>query len=210
MTADCPPRDPPESVKFRTARRSPTPSGRDECGVAETTTATILSYRSAGMSENPNQPSVPMDVKSIHQLVRLMKRYGMTAIDLIDGDARIRLRRRGPEAAPGFLANPGPHAAQAAPPPQHATMPTAAAVPSTDIVIESPMVGTYYASPTPDSPPFVTVGSTIRAETTVCVIEAMKVFTDIPAGVSGAVTEVLVKNGQPVEFGQPLFRVRHA
>ena len=70
------------------------------------------------------------------------------------------------------------------------------------------MVGTYYASPTPDSPPFVSPGTAVRPDTTVCVIEAMKVFTDIPAGVSGTITEVLVKNGQPVEFGQPLFRVQ--
>jgi acetyl-CoA carboxylase biotin carboxyl carrier protein len=82
--------------------------------------------------------------------------------------------------------------------------------PSNEPVIESPMVGTFYSSPAPDAPPFVSVGSAVRPETTVCVIEAMKVFTDIPAGLSGVVTEVLVKNGQPVEFGQALFRVRPA
>ena len=70
------------------------------------------------------------------------------------------------------------------------------------------MVGTFYSSPSPDALPFVAVGGTIRADTTVCVIEAMKVFTDIPAGISGTLTETLVKNGQSVEFGQPLFRVR--
>ena len=72
------------------------------------------------------------------------------------------------------------------------------------------MVGTYYSSPSPDAAAYVSVGSVLRPDTTVCVIEAMKVFTDIPAGVAGTVTEVLVKNGQPVEFGQPLFRVRPA
>ncbi len=74
------------------------------------------------------------------------------------------------------------------------------------------MVGTFYSSPAPDAPPFVSVGSVVHHETTVCVIEAMKVFTDIPAGIpsgiSGTITEVLVKSGQPVEFGQALFRVR--
>ena len=75
------------------------------------------------------------------------------------------------------------------------------------IVIESPMVGTYYASTAPDAPPFVSVGSVVQPDTTLCIIEAMKVFTDIPAGVSGTIAEILVKNGQPVEFGQPLFRV---
>ena len=72
------------------------------------------------------------------------------------------------------------------------------------------MVGTYYASSAPDAPPFVTVGAVVRPDSTVCVIEAMKVFTDIPAGVAGTITEVLVKNGQSVEFGQPLFRVNPA
>jgi acetyl-CoA carboxylase biotin carboxyl carrier protein len=69
------------------------------------------------------------------------------------------------------------------------------------------MVGTYYASHAPDAPPFVSPGSVVQPNTVVCIIEAMKVFTDIPAGVSGTIREVLVKNGQPVEFGQPLFRV---
>lgn len=69
------------------------------------------------------------------------------------------------------------------------------------------MVGTFYASPAPDSPPFVSAGSAVRPDSVVCVIEAMKVFTDINAGVSGTVAEVLVKNGQAVEFDQPLFRV---
>ena len=69
------------------------------------------------------------------------------------------------------------------------------------------MVGTYYASTAPDVPPFVTVGSVVQPETTVCIIEAMKVFTDIPAGVSGTIAEILVKNGQAVEFDQPMFRV---
>jgi acetyl-CoA carboxylase biotin carboxyl carrier protein len=72
------------------------------------------------------------------------------------------------------------------------------------------MVGTYYSSSSPDAPPFVNVGSQVRADSTVCVIEAMKVFTDIPAGVNGVVAEILVKNGQPVEYGQSLFRVNPA
>ena len=69
------------------------------------------------------------------------------------------------------------------------------------------MVGTYYSSSAPDAPMFVSVGSAVQSNTIVCIIEAMKVFTDIPAGVSGTIAEILVKNGQAVEFGQPLFRV---
>ncbi len=159
----------------------------------------------------PDQPSEPLDIRTIHTLAKMMKRYDMTAIDLIEGETRIRLRRRGAEHARA-------HAAAPVSPPAHTPAPSAQApvspppasapAPSTDQVIESPMVGTYYASPAPDAAPFVGVGAVVRPDTTICVIEAMKVFTDIPAGLSGTITEVLVKSGQPVEFGQPLFRVR--
>jgi acetyl-CoA carboxylase biotin carboxyl carrier protein len=157
------------------------------------------------MAQPPNEPP---DVRTIHQLVRMMKRYDLTAIDFMEGQTKIRLRRRGPEAvaAPpqAPVAAPAPAATLSAP----AAAPAPASPPTNETVIESPMVGTYYASPAPDAPPFVSVGTAVRPDSTVCVIEAMKVFTDIPAGVSGTVTAVLVKNGQPVEFGQPLFRVK--
>ncbi len=164
------------------------------------------------MPENPKETDESLDVRTIRHLVRLMKRYDLTAIDFIEGETKIRLRRRGAEPALGVA-----HMPVAAPPP--AVVPAAA--PRTEptpqpiaapagVVIESPMVGTYYASSSPDAPPFVTVGSVVRPDSTVCVIEAMKVFTDIPAGVSGTITEVLVKNGQSVEFGQPMFRVNPA
>jgi acetyl-CoA carboxylase biotin carboxyl carrier protein len=74
-------------------------------------------------------------------------------------------------------------------------------------VIKSPMVGTFYSAPDPDSPTYVKVGDHVGPETTVCIVEAMKVFNQIPAEVSGKIVSVLVENGQPVEFGQPLFRI---
>jgi acetyl-CoA carboxylase biotin carboxyl carrier protein len=77
----------------------------------------------------------------------------------------------------------------------------------TTAVIESPMVGFFYDRPSPDDPPFVSVGSTVRPDTTVCIIEAMKVFTDIPAGGTGTIIEILVQNMEAVEYGQSLFRV---
>ncbi|MBV8076437.1 MAG: acetyl-CoA carboxylase biotin carboxyl carrier protein [Planctomycetaceae bacterium] len=167
------------------------------------------------MPENPTESSEPRDVRTIRHLVRLMKRYDLTAIDIIEGPTQIRLRRRGIEvvAAPPAVAT-APSAAppavaasaSAAPPRAEAPAPAAPA----GLVIESPMVGTFYAASAPDAPPFVSVGSVVRPDTTVCVIEAMKVFTEIPAGLSGTITEVLVKNGQPVEFGQPLFHVNPA
>jgi acetyl-CoA carboxylase biotin carboxyl carrier protein len=164
------------------------------------------------MPENPTEPSKPFDVSAIHHLVRLMKRYDLTAIDLIEGPTKIRLRRRGAELLSTTAAGPVPvhtfapaPVAAAAPPPRSEGTPAPTATGTQ--VIESPMVGTYYASSAPDAPPFVSVGTVVRADSTVCVIEAMKVFTEIPAGIAGTIAEILVKNGQPVEFGQPMFRV---
>jgi acetyl-CoA carboxylase biotin carboxyl carrier protein len=172
------------------------------------------------MPENPSESIPPLDARNIHQLVRLMKKYDLTAIDLVDGPTKIRLRRQGTDSGPvpsgGWTAMPvapSPTPVATAPPTAAQPAPTPATPPpSTDMVVESPMVGTFYSSPAPDAPPFVSVGSVVNHDTTVCVIEAMKVFTDIPAGIpagtSGTITEVLVKSGQPVEFGQALFRVR--
>ncbi len=168
------------------------------------------------MAEDPSHPNKPLDIKRVHYLVRLMRRYDLTALDVSDSSVQIRLRRRGPQAA-----SPGPAPAAAASEsarasaPQAGTpalapvesMPTAVSAAPKTIVIESPMVGTYFSSSAPDSPPFVSVGSVVHSETIVCIIEAMKVFTDIPAGVSGTIAAILVKNGQAVEFGQPLFRL---
>jgi acetyl-CoA carboxylase biotin carboxyl carrier protein len=149
-------------------------------------------------------------VRAIRHLVRLMKRYDLTAIDFVEGPTQIRLRRRGPEPSVAYQAAPAAYVA----PPSQATQatapaPSAPAAPAAPqgAVIESPMVGTFYSSSSPETPPYVNVGSSVRAETTVCIIEAMKVFTDIPAGVAGTIAEVLVKSGQSVEFGQPLFRL---
>lgn len=159
------------------------------------------------MSETPPETPEAENVRAIRQLVRLMERYDLTAIDLIEGSTKIRLRRRGPEAAsPSAGPVPVAYVPTQAPTQSPASPPPTPAAPK-GIVIESPMVGTFYASNSPDLPPFVSVGSPIRPETTVCVIEAMKVFTDIPAGVGGTIAEVLVKAGESVEFGQPLFRV---
>lgn len=162
------------------------------------------------MPENETEPTEPIDVQTIRHLGRLMKKFDLTAIDFNDGTTQIRMRRRGGEAVsvPGTLASvPG---SIVSPPttPAPALPPTTSASPG--VVIESPMVGTYYASSSPDVPPFVSVGSVVHEDSTVCVIEAMKVFTDIPASVSGSIAEILVKNGQSVEFGQALFRVHPA
>ncbi|MDX2037734.1 MAG: acetyl-CoA carboxylase biotin carboxyl carrier protein [Isosphaeraceae bacterium] len=163
------------------------------------------------MPETPSDLPEGPDVRAIRHLVRLMKKYDLTALDLVEGSTQIRLRRRGPEAV--SIAAPPPIAAPIAPPAAPVVAAPASApapVAPSGVVIESPMVGTFYSSMSPDVPAFVSVGTKIKPDATVCIIEAMKVFTDIPAGVSGTITEILVKNGQPVEFGQPLFRVNPA
>jgi acetyl-CoA carboxylase biotin carboxyl carrier protein len=173
------------------------------------------------MAEKAPDPSEQIDPHKIHYLVRLMKRYDLTDLNISDGQVQIRLKRRGPEpahsplhfqpaaaiAGMGALPHPPPH--QSGPVPAHRPEAEPAAESKT-IVIRSPMVGTYYASSAPESPQFVSVGSAVTPDTTICIIEAMKVFTDIPAGVSGTITEILVKNGQAVEFDQPLLRVKPA
>ncbi len=178
--------------------------------------------------ENPEKPPEPRvkkiaKIDAVRQFVQMMKDNELTALDFIDGPTQIRLRRRGPETGPAgspYAASTG-QAPLPAYPPGPAPVPSPPAAPATPtapsgVVIESPMVGTYYSSSSPDSPSFVAVGATIRSDTTVCIIEAMKVFTDIPAGAaipagsSATITEILVKNGQSVEYGQPLFRIELA
>ena len=153
----------------------------------------------------PNQDI--FDVRKIRRLVELMKEHDLGEIDLRQGDTRIQLRR----GLSGAVQVSGAPAAVFAAPSAaaEAAKPQAAAAPADEklTVIKSPMVGTFYAAPDPDSPPYVKVGDHVGPETTVCIVEAMKVFNQIPAEVSGKIVAVLVENGEPVEFGQPLFKV---
>jgi acetyl-CoA carboxylase biotin carboxyl carrier protein len=166
------------------------------------------------MSDKPSESIRQGDnVERIHNLVRMMRKYDLSAIDLVEGPTTIRLRRRGPESR-SLAVSQIPPIPAAAPQATIGVAPASAGGTAlapkpaeTGVAIESPMVGTFYASSSPESPPFATIGTNVRPETTVCIIEAMKVFTEIPAGVSGKIVEVLAKDKQPVEFGQPLFRV---
>jgi acetyl-CoA carboxylase biotin carboxyl carrier protein len=147
------------------------------------------------------------DVRKIRRLVELMNEHELAEIDLRQADQRIRLRRGGSLSAA---------------PPLESSARVAAALPATDaaqaggatvvdeahlLLIRSPMVGTFYTSASPESPPYVKVGDRVEPDTTVCIVEAMKVFNEIPAECSGQVVALLVENGEPVEYGQPLFRV---
>jgi acetyl-CoA carboxylase biotin carboxyl carrier protein len=153
----------------------------------------------------PNSGDV-FDLKKLRQLVVLMNEHELGEIDLRQGPMRIRLRKQVELASAPVEARPAAAPPAAGAPPG----PTAAPAAATDehlVLIKSPMVGTYYASPSPDSPAFVKIGDRVGRETTVCIIEAMKVFNEIPAETVGQVVAVLVETGAPVEFGQPLFKV---
>ena len=151
------------------------------------------------MAGPPSNQGDIFDVKRIRRLVELMNEHELAEIDLRQADQRIRLRKGGEPIITTELARPA-----AAP----AGGPAPAAAAASDLIeIKSPMIGTYYASSSPETPPFVKVGDHVGPTSTVCIIEAMKVFNEIPAEVSGLVVSVLVDNGEPVEFGQPLFKI---
>ncbi|MDB2686286.1 acetyl-CoA carboxylase biotin carboxyl carrier protein [Mariniblastus sp.] len=144
------------------------------------------------------------EVKKIRELIELMQEHELNEVDLKQADQRIRLRR-GPEGQPVTYAQP-----QAAAPPV-AAAPTAAAAPvapaDDSLTIDSPTIGTFYSRPKPEESDYVKVGDVVTEDTIVCIVEAMKMFNEIPAGVSGKIVEVLVKNGDPVDNNKPLFRV---
>lgn len=153
------------------------------------------------------------DVRRVRRLVELMKEFDLAEIDLRQSEQRIRLRKdQEPVVVPaGYAAAP---MALPAALPSHAAASSGSAAPAAASgesaaghFIASPMVGTFYASANPDSPPFIKVGDQVGPETIVCIIEAMKVFNEIPAECSGKIAAVLVENGAAVEYGQKLFRV---
>ena len=147
-----------------------------------------------------------MDLKDIKAIVDLMEKNGLTAFEMEKGGFRISLSK-GAVAGPALSYAPAPVAA--APAPATGAPAEAAATPAASgKEIPSPMVGTFYSAPSPESPPFVKVGQKVTPDTVVCIIEAMKVMNEIKAEVSGTITEVAAENGQPVQFGQALFRYK--
>jgi acetyl-CoA carboxylase biotin carboxyl carrier protein len=155
-----------------------------------------------------------VDVEHIRQLIELMVDNDLSRLELREGETHILLRRGQP-----IVSGPGSYAPAPLPAPlavghhgpasaQPAAAPTAPA--ENETLIRSPMVGTFYISPDPESPPFVNIGSMVDANTVVCLIEAMKVFNELKAEVSGRITKVLVKNAAAVEYDQPLFAVAPA
>jgi len=163
------------------------------------------------MSGPPSSQDV-FDLRRIRRLVELMNEHELGEIDLRQGEMRVRIRRGG-EAPAGPPARPAHASPAVGPAPVAPAPPPAPPVPAPIVeeehivLIKSPMVGTFYPAPDPDSPAYVQVGDHVGPETVVCIVEAMKVFNQIPAEVSGRVVSVLVGNGEPVEYGQPMFKV---
>lgn len=163
-------------------------------------------------SECPKEEDV-FEVDRIRRLVDLMREYDLREIDLRQANQRIRLCR-GVDPAASLVAAPAPAslaasrvAAGAAAVPVAAEAPRPPVDEAHIVSIKSPMVGTFYSRPNPKAEPYVRVGGLVSPETTVCIIEAMKVFNEIPAETRGRIVAVLADDEQPVEFGQPLFKV---
>ncbi|MBY8206474.1 acetyl-CoA carboxylase biotin carboxyl carrier protein [Vibrio fluvialis] len=149
-----------------------------------------------------------MDIRKIKKLIELVEESGIAELEISEGEESVRISRHGVApvapihyAAPAPIAAPAPVAAPAAAPAAEA--PAASKTPADHMVL-SPMVGTFYRSPSPDSKAFIEVGQTVKAGDTLCIVEAMKMMNQIEADKSGVVTEILVEDGQPVEFDQPL------
>jgi len=167
------------------------------------------------MSEKHGQ-SVPFDLEKLKELIRMMEEHDLNEVDLQKGDQRCRLRRKVEVSAPPLPAYGYPAYPPVAPPAPVASAPAAAgtvpeakpAANDNTIAIKSPTLGTYYAAASPDDEPYVKVGSKVKKETIVCLVEAMKVYNQITADVEGTITEVCVNSGDAVEFNQVLFRVK--
>jgi acetyl-CoA carboxylase biotin carboxyl carrier protein len=164
------------------------------------------------MTDEASESSEVFDIDRVRELIKLMREFDLNEIDLKHSPRRIRLRRGAetivssvptsafafPAAAPA-LGSPG----GASPSAESAT----SAGTENAQWIKSPMVGTFYARPKPDKPPFVNVGDHVQPDTIVCIVEAMKMFNEIPAGLSGRVVEVCIKDGEPVDVNKPMFKV---
>jgi acetyl-CoA carboxylase biotin carboxyl carrier protein len=144
-----------------------------------------------------------MKPDQVEQILSMMKEFGVAELELEDGDHRLAVRMQGAMA----VAASAPVAAAVQPAAPAAAAPPAAAAAPAGEVVESPMVGTFYRASKPGAAPFVKVGDTVSVGATLCIIEAMKLMNEIESDVAGTIAEVLVEDGQPVQFGQPLFRV---
>ena len=150
-----------------------------------------------------------MDLRKLKKLIDLVEESGIAEIEVTEGEEKVRITRSLAAAPQALYAAPAPLAHAPAPVAAApvAAAPAPAAAPAADLgnAQKSPMVGTFYRAPSPASPAFVEVGQNVKAGDTLCIIEAMKLMNEIEAEKSGVVKAILVDNGQPVEYGEPLF-----
>lgn len=177
--------------------------------------------RTRSSAEQPtDQPGASVNMEELRELIALLQDNGLAELELERENFRVRLRRESAFAPAAYHVEPvssnpsaqsvAPVAASSASPPHHpGAQATTAASEDQDLhIIPSPIVGTFYRSPSPNAEPFIKIGSNVEAETVVCIIEAMKLMNEIQAEISGEVAKIYVENGQPVEYGQPLFGIK--
>ena len=151
-----------------------------------------------------------MDLRKLKTLIDLVAESSISELEITEAEGRVRIVKAPPPSAqPAPVAQvvqiPASQPAAAAQAPAAAAPAQQAAAPSRGKTVKSPMVGTLYRAPNPEADPFVTVGSTVKVGDTLCIIEAMKLMNEIESEFAGTVVEILVENGQPIEYGQPLF-----
>ena len=149
-----------------------------------------------------------MDLRKLKKLIDLVEESGIAELEITEGEEKVKIVKGGalsvspaasaPAPAPATISAEAKAAAPAVP---------AAEAPAEGHVVKSPMVGTFYRAPSPDAKPFVEVGEAVKEGQTICIVEAMKLMNEIESDASGTVKAILVENGQPVEYGQPLFIV---
>lgn len=147
-----------------------------------------------------------MDLRKLKALIDLVEKSGIAELEITEGEEKVRIAKQGGSAtAPSFHMHHASPAPQAAPATPAAPAEPAAAAEPEGHAVKAPMVGTFYRSSSPGAQSFVEVGQTVKAGDTLCIIEAMKLMNEIEADASGVIKAILVENGQPVEYGQPLF-----
>ncbi|MCC7534798.1 MAG: acetyl-CoA carboxylase biotin carboxyl carrier protein [Deltaproteobacteria bacterium] len=153
--------------------------------------------------------AIDIDIKLVRELMRALKQFDLSELDIREGEARIRIRRGGLVATGPTTALPVSAMSTVAPVSRASEPPPPAPVDDPDtLYVTSPFVGSFYRAPSPQSPPFVEIGHVVEVGQTLCIVEAMKLMNEIESDVRGRVLEVLVENGKPVEFGERLFRLQ--
>ena len=178
----------------------------------------------AKRARNAQRPAASVNMEELRELIGLLRENGLAELELENEGFRVRLRResaasesashaapiQGPASLPAAHTPAAPAPASTATPAHPGTQATTAASQDQDLhIIPSPIVGTFYRSPSPTADPFVKIGTNVEPESVVCIIEAMKLMNEIQAETTGEVVKIYVENGQPVEYGQPLFGIKN-